>query len=172
MLRQEVFALDGGDCEDQPYSVTEQNFTIRRIQPTGENRHAVFLKHPRESIIYHYERNADDPRVSHSLTLEVDLYGNVLKSAAVGYGRRDVDAALDDHDQAKQSDTKITYTENEFTNAIDTEQAYRTHQHAATRVYELTGYIPSGRSSRCRNVRPSSCTSLGSAMATIVSAGR
>ena len=33
MLRQEVYALDGTDKEPHPYTVTEQNFTIRRLQP-------------------------------------------------------------------------------------------------------------------------------------------
>ena len=71
-----------------PYTVTEQNFTIRALQPRGANRHAVFFTHAREAISYHYERNPADPRIQHALTLEVDDYGNVLKQAAIGYGRR------------------------------------------------------------------------------------
>ena len=55
-----------------PYTVAEQNFTIRPVQPRGRNRHAVFFTHPREAINYHYERNPADPRVQHALTLEVD----------------------------------------------------------------------------------------------------
>ena len=43
---------------------------------------------PREAISYHYERNPADPRIQHALTLEVDDFGNVLKQAAIGYGRR------------------------------------------------------------------------------------
>ena len=54
----------------------------------GSNRHAVFFTHAREAISYHYERNPADPRIQHALTLEVDAYGNVLKQAAIGYGRR------------------------------------------------------------------------------------
>ena len=56
MLRQEVYALDGADKQPHPYSVTEQNFTIRLLQPQGENPHAVFFSHPHEAISYHYER--------------------------------------------------------------------------------------------------------------------
>src|SRR5262249_3157469 len=60
-----------------PYTVTEQNFTVERRQPRGANRHAVFFTHPREAINYHYERQRDpvDPRIQHSLTLEVDPFG-------------------------------------------------------------------------------------------------
>ena len=31
MLRQEVYALDGTDKAEHPYTVTEQNFTIRAL---------------------------------------------------------------------------------------------------------------------------------------------
>lgn len=66
MLRQEVYALDGNKAEI-PYTVTEQNFTIRILQARGENRHAVFFTHANESINYHYERRPSDPRISHAL---------------------------------------------------------------------------------------------------------
>ena len=96
-----------------PYTVTEQNFTIERLQPRGGNRHAVFFTHPREAITYHYERNPADPRIQHALTLEVDAFGNVLKEVAIGYGRRQPDASLPLRaDRDKQTQTLITYTEN------------------------------------------------------------
>jgi hypothetical protein len=94
MLRQEVYALDGTDKEQHPYTVTEQNFTIRCVEPRAGNRHAVFFTHPHEAISYHYERNPADPRIAHALTLSVDDFGNVLRSAAAGYGRREPNADL------------------------------------------------------------------------------
>ncbi len=48
MLRQEVYALDGSDKEEYPYTVTEQNFTIQLLQGRGDNPHGVFFTHPRE----------------------------------------------------------------------------------------------------------------------------
>jgi len=48
MLRQEVYALDGSDKAQVPYTVTEQNFTIERLQTRGKNRHSIFFTHPRE----------------------------------------------------------------------------------------------------------------------------
>ena len=53
------------DSGQYPYTVTEQNFTIRSLQPREDNRHAVFFTHPREAITYHYERNPADPRIQH-----------------------------------------------------------------------------------------------------------
>ena len=102
-LRREVYAIDGSDKEPHPYTVTEQNYTIRLLQPRHGNPNAVFLVHPRETIGYHYERNPADPRISHSLTIETDKFGNVLKSAAVAYARRRPDLTLEDRDQEKQA---------------------------------------------------------------------
>lgn len=147
MLRQEVYALDGTDKEQYPYTVTEQNFTIRKLQPRAGNRHAVFFTHARESISYHYERKPADPRIGHALTLEVDEYGNVLKSAAIGYGRRQPDPNLSLADRAKQAQILITYTENRVTNAVETANDHRTPLPCESRTYELTGLtLPPGSS--------------------------
>lgn len=139
MLRQEVYALDGSAKEQHPYTVIEQNFTIEQLQPRGNNRHSVFFTHAREAISYHYERNPADPRVSHAFTLEVDDYGNVLKSAAVGYGRRQPDTNLPAPDQGKQTRTLITCTENRVTNVVSEADDYRTPLTCEARTYELTG---------------------------------
>src|SRR5262249_23495441 len=129
MLRQEVYAIDGAGSPaypyGHPYAVTEQNLTIRLLQRQGTNRHAVFFTHAREALNYHYERNPADPRIGHALTLEVDEFGNVLKSIAIGYGRTQSDLP-EDRDQKKQTQPLITYTENSITNDIDTADDYRT----------------------------------------------
>ena len=141
MLRQEVYAQDGTDEEQHPYIVTEQNFSTRKLQQRGSNRHGVFFTHARESISYHYERKPANPRIGHALTLEVDDYGNVLKSAAVGYGRRQPDPNLSPADRAKQAQILITYTENRVTNAIETADDHRTPLPCESRSYELTGTL-------------------------------
>jgi RHS repeat-associated protein len=169
MLRQEVYAEDAGpnatheqiERAQTPYTVTEQNFTIRALQPRGANRHAVFFTHAREAISYHYERNPADPRIQHALTLEVDVYGNVLKQAAIGYGRRQqiriVDqlgnaqlvpnpglTGLQAGDQAKQTTPLLTYTENRVTNAIESPDTHRIPLPCEALTFELTGYTASG----------------------------
>ncbi|MCP3877192.1 MAG: toxin, partial [Sulfitobacter sp.] len=162
LLRQEVYALDKTDKEPLPYAVTEQNFSVRRLQARGANRHAVFLTHAREKIVYNYERSlvpvlagqvvdeataaanpnvewSPDPRVAHSLTLQVDNFGNVLKSAAIGYGRRFTDSGLPNAARDKQAATHITCTENRVTNPIDSADDYRTPLPYDVRTYEVTG---------------------------------
>ena len=148
MLRQEVYADDappGSSGEmieraETPYSVIEQDFTICQLQPCAGNRHAVFFTHSREAITFNYERNPADPRIQHTLTLEVDDYGNILKEVAIGYGRR-FDATGDivtPEDRARQRLIHITCTQNTFTRSLDEDTGfYRTPLPAETCKYEL-----------------------------------
>lgn len=66
-------------------------------------------------------------------------FGDVLKSAAISYGRRQDDASLPtDEDREKQSLVHITFTENAFTNAIvDRMNEYRTPLPADSRTFEI-----------------------------------
>jgi RHS repeat-associated protein len=176
MLRQEIYALDQSGNEEQPYAVTEQNFSVRMLQPRAGDHHGVFFTHLRESISYHYERSifpviggnvvdaitaaADptvkwlpDPRVAHTLNLEVDKFGSVSKSARIGYARRYPDLRLpSQQDRDSQAAAFVTYTENAFTkdhatgnDIIDAADDYRTPMHCESRTYEVTGLtLPAG----------------------------
>jgi RHS repeat-associated protein len=149
MLRQEVYALDGTPKEEHPYTVIEQNFTVRALQPQAANRHGVFCAHPRETLTYRYERDPADPRVSHKLTLEHDQFGNVLKTVEVAYGRRQPDPDLTlqaDHDV--QGRPLISYTEHEFTRLVSSQGSYRPPLPCETKVWEITGLTPAGGASR------------------------
>jgi RHS repeat-associated protein len=152
MLRQEVYGLDETDEADRPYSVAENNFTIRTLQRRGPNRHAVFFTHAREQVSFHYERKLydidgrrrADPRIAHGVTLEVDDYGNVLKSVAIGYGRRFADRSplLTEADRENQSRILLTLTENDYTNAVSEADAWRTPLPAEQRLFELLKVRP------------------------------
>ena len=173
MLRQEVYADDAGQGATPqqvqrartPYTVTEQNFTIRTVQPRGDNRHAVYFTHAREAISYHYERNPADPRIQHALTLEVDAFGNVLKQAAIGYARRKQIRIVDDQenvqqvpnpglvgldatDHAKQTTPLLTYTEHRVTNAVEAPDTYRAPLPCEALTFELTNYTLTGAAGR------------------------
>ncbi|MGF6744636.1 SpvB/TcaC N-terminal domain-containing protein [Paraburkholderia sp. MM5482-R1] len=153
ILRQEVYALDGKEESSRPYSVTESNRTIRMLQKRGPNRHTVFFTHPRENVGFHYERKLydingrqrADPRVSHSVTLAVDNYGNVLKSVAIGYGRRfpDPSPVITAEDREKQARILLTLTENDYTHAVEQADAFRTPMPAEQRLFELVNIAAS-----------------------------
>lgn len=158
ILRQEIYAIDRTEEEDRPYSVSERNYTIKRLQPQGINKYAVFFTHSRETIDFHYERklykvsgdvladpisppqgakSAADPRVTHSMTLAVDDYGNVLKAMAIGYGRRFKDPSLTEEDQGRQMRTEVTLTLNSYTNAVIEDDAYRAPLPSEARTFEV-----------------------------------
>jgi len=152
LLRREVYARDDSNKAEHPYTVTEQNLTILRLQARGDARHGVFLTHPRESLTYHYERNPSDPRVRHTLVLEADEYGNVLKQAEISYGRRRPDPALPlQADGDVQTRRLVTFTEHTPTAAVDdTDDVdnYRTPILCETRKYQLTDYPATGPDGR------------------------
>ncbi len=152
ILRQEIYALDGSPAAARPYTVSERNYTVARLQPQGENRHAVFYAHPRETVDFQYERKLytvgarqpADPRVTHAATLAVDGWGNVLRSVQVHYGRRHDDSSpnLTAADRARQRQMLISWTENSYTNAIDSPDAHRTPLQSEARIYELVRVAP------------------------------
>jgi RHS repeat-associated protein len=175
ILRQETYALDRrpdgiltGES-DRPYTISERNYTIKRLQPRGsKNKHAVFFVHPRETIDFQYERKLydiviaggqtkrrPDPRVMHNVILKVDDYGNILTSVAIGYGRRlHAGPGLSSSEIDIQKKTLITYTENRYTRPYpdaDTDvlprydNAYRTPVPAETRTFEVINFEPPPR---------------------------
>lgn len=151
VLRQEVFADDAGPgaTEDQraraarPYTVTQHTYQVRLLQHTGPNRHAIFDTHPAETLTYHYERQPDDPRVQHAITLEVGHYGEVTKEVSIGYGR-DTSPLETEFDRAAQATTLMTATDSTFTKPLTDPAArpgdHRTPLPAESRTMELTGF--------------------------------
>lgn len=139
VLRTETYAMDGTDQESIPYGVQQANFTVVAVQPWQNSlKHGIYQLHDRESLSVHYERRAEDPRVSHTLTLDVDAYGNVKKRLEIGYGRLSVPPDLDPRIREKQSKCLMVYREIDYTNALLGDN-YRTPLPYEAREYELTG---------------------------------
>jgi RHS repeat-associated protein len=132
MLRTEVYAQDGSGKADHPYSVTQNRYRIKELQEKGINNHAVYLTTQEESISYHYERNPDDPRVGHEITLEVDEYGNVTDKVAIGYPRRNPV-------YTEQGELNMLYTKTDFINKPDETDYYYIGIACQSRAYEVTG---------------------------------
>jgi RHS repeat-associated protein len=143
MLRQEIYAEDGLPESAHPYSVTEHTHAVRLLQrdeveARGEGHaHAVFFVHAHEDLVLYYERRPDDPRVQHQLTLEVDDFGNVLRSAALAYPRRKPF-------HPEQERLFATLSDATFLNRADEESWYRIGVPIGSATSELTG-LPQGR---------------------------
>jgi len=153
-LRIETYACDGSAAAANPYTVTEQNFTVSCLQHTGPNLHAVFYVSPRETVVFHYERGPADPRVGHEFTLETDAYGNVLRSVSVGYPRRagyappepSLSAASQEMLAYDQGRLHVRGTARGYTNPVDdlttSPDAYRVPLAASVDEAEITGVGP------------------------------
>jgi RHS repeat-associated protein len=137
LLRQEVYAEDRSSKASVPYSVAERNYAVSVMQRRSDSAHAVFHTSPRESIDWHYERNASDPRTSHGLVLQTDDYGNVVQEAHIAYARRAPQFP-------EQGRVVTTLTRRQYTNVVDTADAFRVPLASRERTYELTDAALSG----------------------------
>lgn len=156
-LRQEVYELDVEALEQgehkpvKLFSTAYHNCNIQMLQAQEDNRHAVFLVTEREAITYQYdldlqaETPTPDPRISHSININIDELGNVIQAVAVVYPRlgKHQDDSLDTQTiqliQEVQQETHIAYSENHFTNDINTADSYRLRVPCEALSYELTG---------------------------------
>ncbi len=146
VLRQEIFALDAKeeDVESkarqaQPFTVSESNFTVKKIQSKYNNKHAVYFVHPNESLNYHYEREPSDPRIVQELTLEVNKYGNVLKSVNIAYPRRG------SGHEVEQMQLHTTLVEQEYAHSNEKELTfYYTGVPYQSKNFELVNFVWQG----------------------------
>ncbi|MFI0481123.1 SpvB/TcaC N-terminal domain-containing protein [Actinomadura sp. 9N215] len=131
VLRTELYAEDGGPLEKVPYQVSEHSYTLRLIQPAQSTHYAVLFAHHAETLSVHTERRSDDPRVAHEFTLQVDAYGNPVRTATVAYPRAGGDPA--------QQRLWITVQERDVVNDVDTTARWRIGTEIETRAYEIGG---------------------------------
>ncbi|MBZ5505155.1 MAG: toxin [Acidobacteriia bacterium] len=168
VLRQEVYELDVealGRDEQRPvklFTAACHNVHIRRLQPRAHHQHAVFLVSQSETISYNYELDLrpavlhPDPRIAHTLNLQLDEYANVLQSVAVVYPRlgQYEDNTLSSDALALisrvQKESHLAYTEARYTNDVPdvpngqltNQDDYRLRVPCEVLTYELTGIGP------------------------------
>lgn len=152
-LRSEVFAKDAPLSEATheeikkqltPYSAASYNYVIELLQPRGRNRHAVFFVRESEAITYSYERNTEDPRITHSLNIKFDEYGNILESASAAYPRLAQDMSLPAETRQAQNSTTIIFTQNVFTDDVTDGDKYRLRIPCEVKTFELKGVTKTG----------------------------
>ena len=166
-LRKEIYELDvdaleeGTEKEAKLFSTAFHNCQMKLLQPLAENRHAVFHATESEAITYHYELDfreqgrtlQPDPRISHTLTLSIDDYGQPQQVVAVAYPRvhpfeedSNVSVPLPGDTvsliREVQAKLHLSYTENIYTNNVDDERHYRLPLSCEIKTYELTGIRP------------------------------
>ena len=163
VLREEIYADERAtkdspsapsERSEFPYSVSEHTYAVRTIQRAGPNPHAAFDVQRRETLTFDYERSPDDPRVTHELTLQLDLYGNLERNVSVGYPRRrgyrkpepDLSERFQTMLAHDQDRLHVTATEHRQTKPVDDAKrapdAYRAPMPAETLTAELSGFEP------------------------------
>lgn len=134
VLRKEVYALDGTGEESHPYTVTQNRYRVRQLQPKSGNPYSVYSRSLKESFFYHYERNPHDPRIRHTINLNVDEFGNVTDSVAIAYPRRPCDHAFDE-----QKKISATYSWSRFINKESEDSYYYVKAPCEVKTFEVHG---------------------------------
>jgi len=145
VLHTEVYLcpLDGSCSAADPYAVTEHRYQVCLLQPPAAASYGSFYACDLESLSCHYERDPCDPRVSHDLTLEVDSFGTVTKSASAGYPRRaPAHPGQPAPGYPEQAAILLTYLEHDVANCDGQPGWYRIAVPVETRSYQLTGLAP------------------------------
>lgn len=148
ILREERYVDDDSPLSLVPFHVSENNYAVSTLQPSRPGtpaKHGVFHVTAREDVTATHERDPADPQVAHTLNLSFDAYGNVLKSVSVTYGRQvSSESTLSGTARAAQQRSQVIYSENTYTNAIDSHEAHVNPLLHKTRNYHLTGLSPVG----------------------------
>lgn len=176
-LRREVYELDVDALEEGRHVPTKlftaavHNCQIRRIQPGADNRYAVFLVTESEALSYHYELDlrepllCPDPRITHTLVLKTNEYGQPLQQAAVAYPRvRDFTEGADEESplptgteeliRRVQAELHVGYTETRYTKDVELDDHYRLRMPYQVSTFELTGIGPEDEDDRATTGDP------------------
>ncbi|MGN6373509.1 MAG: SpvB/TcaC N-terminal domain-containing protein [Solirubrobacteraceae bacterium] len=145
-LREEVYGPDGGPDAATPYRVTQTACEARYLAPREEGPYAAFATHERESLEYLYEREASDPALRQSANLDIDQYGQVLRSVTVAYPRRA--GAEEESLWTAQQEAMLAVCDSFSYIDIDSEQVYRVGIPCEHSRAQLTG-IAAPPADRC-----------------------
>nr|WP_240966605.1 SpvB/TcaC N-terminal domain-containing protein [Nodosilinea sp. P-1105] len=141
VLRTELYALDGTERQEQPYTVTEAVSGVREESPAVENpeRRRIFFPHPLAQRTTQWERG-DQPMTQVSFTTDYDELGQPRMQAAIAVPRgRDFRVAVEEDSQPYLA-TQVVTT---YANRVD-DAHYMGDRMAHTESYEI---LNDGRSS-------------------------
>jgi RHS repeat-associated protein len=88
-LRTELYALDGTDREDRPFTVTEQAYGLREESPPKDadnQRLRIFFPHPLAQRTTQWERG-DEPMTQFAFTDDYDAFGQPLRKVSLAVPR-------------------------------------------------------------------------------------
>lgn len=89
VLRTELYALDGTDRQDRPYTVVEHAYRLREESPPEEGegpRQRIFFPHPSAQRTTQWERGVE-PMTQFSFTDDCDAYGQARRQVSLAVPR-------------------------------------------------------------------------------------
>ncbi len=89
VLRTELYALDGSEREDRPFTVTESQYGIREESPPAGGdgqRRRIFFPHPIAQRTTQWERG-DEPMTQFAFTDDYDAYGQPRRQVSLAVPR-------------------------------------------------------------------------------------
>jgi RHS repeat-associated protein len=135
LLRQEIYSVSSLGETGNPYAISEYAYNIRMIQPRSEDRRGVFYAYTCETLNSNLEKSPQDPRITQSLILHIDDFGNPTKTVSVYYPRLNPLFP-------EQEKTFLIYSEMSVANKTEEPDWYRTGMFIESKTYELTGFTP------------------------------
>lgn len=129
-----VAGIDPADAI--PYKIEQYNYSLQSYPVLG-NTGSITGVVPKETLISIYETNTIDPRVSHSVVTDTDLFGNVRTVVSLSYPRRGQPV----YDEQKR--IYATLNENFYTEVIDNDISYLAPNVSETFVYQVEGVASS-----------------------------
>jgi len=137
-IRRETYAIDSiGNRMPDPIEVQQLTYRLRRLQPAMADRPAAFSAVPIDNITWAYELRADDPRVTHQVLIESDMFDFPIRTASVGYARR----APQPQDVPAQGQHLIRVNDEAFAH-IDQLDRFELAIPTEAHSYELVGLSP------------------------------
>ncbi|MDU9005966.1 SpvB/TcaC N-terminal domain-containing protein [Sedimentitalea todarodis] len=143
-LREEVYAEDGTPRAAIPLTIANTRHRVTHVQARAGNVPSVVFSTAIETLTLHVEQGLSEPRLSHTLTLAEDAYGNPVRTANVVYPRAAADPAVPAQTRAEQARLRITSQNTGYSNEIDTDTAYRLPVAVEERSFEIAGMAPAG----------------------------
>jgi RHS repeat-associated protein len=135
VLRTELYALDGSDKEDRPYTVTESAYGLREEAPPDQSasgRRCIFFPHALVQRTTQWERG-DDPMTRFEFKRAYDAFGQPLEQLAIACPRGW--RTLEDR-VSPETPFLATYTQTEYATAAG-DEPYIRDRVARTTTFEL-----------------------------------
>lgn len=145
IIRTEIWSVDErGVLASHPFQVTQASFRLRRVQPAWKSGRSAFEVLPEETLEAVYEQTPGDPRVSQTVTIDVDEFGIPVVSAEIAHARR----TGQPRDIEAQGNTTVLVNQNQLVH-FNNNNRFELGVPIEAREFELTGLVPaSGRITR------------------------